>query len=80
MRKLFITIIILSISIFKASISKEVLNLKFIEMEVLRNGNVIGFSKYKFFKENNSLKVENETKFKVDMFCLLYTSPSPRDS
>ena len=68
MRKLFITIIILSISIFKASISKEVLNLKFIEMEVLRNGNVIGFSKYKFLKENNSLKVENETKFKVDMF------------
>ena len=36
-------------------------------MEVLRNGDVIGFSNYKFSKENGFLKVENETKFKVDI-------------
>tara|TARA_B100001029_G_C15036813_1_gene440697 strand:+ start:570 stop:1208 length:639 start_codon:yes stop_codon:yes gene_type:complete len=52
---------------FKASISKEPLNLKFIEMEVLRNGNVIGFVNYRFFKENDFLKVKNETKFQVDV-------------
>ena len=67
MKKIFITVIILTLSIFKTSISKETTDLKFIEMEVLRNGDVIGFSKYKFSKENDFLKVENETKFKVDL-------------
>ena len=68
MKKIFITVIILTLSIFKTSISKEQTDLKFIEMEVLRNGDVIGFSKYKFSKENDFLEVENETKFKVDLF------------
>ncbi len=67
MKKIFITVIILTLSIFKTSISKEQSDLKFIEMEVLRNGEVIGFSNYKFSKENDFLKVENETKFKVDL-------------
>ena len=67
MKKIFITVIIFTLSIFKTSISKELTDLKFIEMEVLRNGDIIGFSKYKFSKENDFLKVENETKFKVDL-------------
>ena len=67
MKKIFITVIILTLGIFKTSISKEPTDLKFIEMEVLRNGDVIGFSNYKFSKENDFLKVENETKFKVDL-------------
>ena len=67
MKKIFITAIILTLGIFKTSVSKELIDLKFIEMEVLRNGDVIGFSNYKFSKENNFLKVENETKFKVDV-------------
>ena len=66
MKKILITLI-LTLSIFKTSISKEPTDLKFIEMEVLRNGDVIGFSNYKFSKENDFLKVENETKFKVDL-------------
>ena len=67
MKKIFITVVILTLGIFKTSISKELIDLKFIEMEVLRNGDVIGFSNYKFSKENSLLKVENETKFKVDV-------------
>ena len=67
MKKIFITAIILTLGIFKSSVSKELIDLKFIEMEVLRNGDVIGFSNYKFSKENGFLKVENETKFKVDI-------------
>ena len=67
MKKILITLI-LTLSIFKTSISKETTDLKFIEMEVLRNGDVIGFSNYKFSKENDFLEVENETKFKVDLF------------
>ena len=67
MKKIFITAIILTLGIFKTSTPKELIDLKFIEMEVLRNGDVIGFSNYKFSKENSLLKVENETKFKVDV-------------
>ena len=66
MKKILITLI-LTLSIFKTSISKETTDLKFIEMEVLRNGDVIGFSNYKFSKENDFLKVENRTKFKVNI-------------
>ena len=67
MKKIFITIIILIVGTIKTSFSKDIVNLNFIEMEVLRNGDVIGFSNYKFSKENSLLKVENETKFKVDV-------------
>ncbi len=67
MKKIFITIIILIVGTIKTSFSKDIVNLNFIEMEVLRNGDVIGFSNYKFSKENGFLKVENETKFKVDV-------------
>ena len=67
MKKIFITIIILIVGTIKTSFSKDIVNLNFIEMEVLRNGDVIGFSNYKFSKENTLLKVENETKFKVDV-------------
>ena len=67
MKKIFITIIILIVGTIKTSFSKDIVNLNFIEMDVLRNGDVIGFSNYKFSKENSLLKVENETKFKVDV-------------
>ena len=67
MKKIFITIIILIVSTIKTSFSEDIVNLNYIEMEVLRNGDVIGFSNYKFSKENSLLKVENETKFKVDV-------------
>ena len=67
MKKIFITIIILIVGTIKTSFSEDIVNLNYIEMEVLRNGDVIGFSNYKFSKENGFLKVENETKFKVDI-------------
>tara|TARA_Y100001970_G_scaffold258428_1_gene338284 strand:- start:220 stop:900 length:681 start_codon:yes stop_codon:yes gene_type:complete len=67
MKKVFITVIIITVGIFKTSVSKELTNLHFIEMQVLRNGEVIGFSNYKFSKENDFLKVENRTKFKVNI-------------
>ena len=67
MKKIFITVLILIIGTIKTSFSEDIVNLNYIEMEVLRNGDVIGFSNYKFSKENSLLKVENETKFKVDV-------------
>ena len=67
MKKIFITVLILIVGTIKTSFSEDIVNLNYIEMEVLRNGDVIGFSNYKFSKENTLLKVENETKFKVDV-------------
>ena len=67
MKKIFITVLILIVGTIKTSFSEDIVNLNYIEMEVLRNGDVIGFSNYKFSKENGFLKVENETKFKVDI-------------
>ena len=67
MKKIFITVLILIVGTIKTSFSEDIVNLNYIEMEVLRNGDVIGFSNYKFSKENSLLKVENETKFKVDI-------------
>ena len=57
MKKIFI-IIIFTVSLFEPSLCKDLKNLKSIEMDVLRNGEIIGFSNYKFEKENNFFKVE----------------------
>jgi len=39
-----------------------------IEMEVLRNNEVIGYSNYFFEHENNTMTVKNYTQFKVKLF------------
>ena len=39
-----------------------------IEMEVLRNNQVIGYSNYFFEHENNTMTVKNYTQFKVKLF------------
>ena len=39
-----------------------------IEMEVLRNGEVIGYSNYFFEHDNKKMDVINYTKFKVELF------------
>ena len=66
MKKIFI-IIIFTVSLFEPSLCKDLKNLKSIEMDVLRNGEIIGFSNYKFEKENNFFKVKNITSFNVEI-------------
>ena len=39
-----------------------------IEMDVIRNGEIIGYSNYFFEHDNNKMTVKNYTKFKVDLF------------
>ena len=69
--------------------------LKKIEMDVLRNNEVIGSTNYFFEFDEDLFVVKNYTNFKVELFgitvfsilsetiekysCLLYASPSPRD-
>ena len=67
-----------------------------IEMEILRNDEVIGYNNYFFKRDGEKTIVKNQYKFEVKLlsatifkvegygeevyFCLLYTSPSPRDA
>ena len=64
--KLLLIIIIFSIFTFKAnSKSEDYSDFIEIEMEVLKDGKIIGFSNYKFIYLNNKLMVKNQTKFEV---------------
>ena len=42
--------------------------IKKIEMNVIRNGKIIGYNNYFFEHNNNKMTVKNYTKFKVDLF------------
>ena len=39
-----------------------------IEMDVIRNGEIIGYSNYFFTKKNNQIEISNEINFKVNLF------------
>ena len=68
MRKyIFIIIIILFTSkVFSHTSHYE--GLKKIEMDVILNGEVVGYSNYFFEKNNKTMTVKNYTKFKVELF------------
>ena len=46
-------------------LSHEFKKFKSIEMEVLRDGKLIGFSRYLFRHKDDFLEVKNQTKFEV---------------
>ena len=67
--KKYIYILLLVFLVSKAySHNEHYQGLKKIEMEVLRNGNVIGYSNYFFEHENDIMTVKNYTQFKVKLF------------
>ncbi len=68
MKKYLFTIIIVFISTKAFTHSSHYKGIKKIEMDVLRNGKVIGHSNYYFENENNIMTVKNYTKFKVELF------------
>ncbi len=76
--KLSIHIIGLAILIVKISISyshaDHYKNFKKIEMDVYRNGEIIGFSKYEFINNENILEVLNNTEFEVKVFGVKFFS------
>ena len=68
MKKYLFIIIIVFISTKAFTHSSHYKGIKKIEMDVLRNGEVIGHSNYYFENENNIMTVKNYTKFKVELF------------
>ena len=65
MRKYFFIILFFASKAFAHSSDYE--GIKKIEMDVLRNGEVIGYSNYFFEHDNKKMKVKNYTKFKVEL-------------
>ena len=64
--KKYFYILLLLIFTFKAhSHTEHYKGIKKIEMEVFRNGELIGYSNYFFEHENNAMTVKNYTNFKV---------------
>ena len=65
--KKYIYILFLLIFTFAAHASSTPIKFNKIEMEIFRNGEVIGFSNYKFTHNNKSTEVHNITKFEVKL-------------
>ena len=67
MRKYIYTIIIILFASKAFSHTSHYEGLKKIEMDVLRNGEVIGYSNYFFESAEKKMTVKNYTKFKVEL-------------
>ena len=67
MRKYIYTIIIILFASKAFSHTSHYEGLKKIEMDVLRNGEVIGYSNYFFESTEKKMTVKNYTKFKVEL-------------
>ncbi len=64
----YIYILLLIIFVFQAYSYADSNDIKKIEMEVFRNGEVIGYSNYFFDQKDNIIIIKNNTKFKVELF------------
>ena len=75
--KKYFYILLLLIFTFKAhSHTEHYKGIKKIEMEVFRNGELIGYSNYFFEHEDNIMSVKNYTQFKVKLFGVVVFSIS----
>ena len=68
MKNYLFTILLVFIATKTFAHSSHYKGIKKIEMDVLRNGEVIGHSNYYFENENNIMTIKNYTKFKVELF------------
>ncbi len=68
MKKIFILIIFLSYSFNSAAHMAHYSKFNKIEMEILKDGEVIGYNYYFFKKNQNKITVTNQIKFTVKLF------------
>ncbi len=76
MRKYLFIIIILLLASKTFSHTSHYEGLKKIEMDVIRNGEVIGYSNYFFEHDDKGMTVKNYTKFKVELLGITVFSVS----
>ena len=76
MRKYLFIIIILLLASKTFSHTSHYKGLKKIEMDVIRNGEVIGYSNYFFEHDDKGMTVKNYTKFKVELLGITVFSVS----
>ena len=65
--KIVFFLIFLVYPLFSYSHVNHYSNLKFIEMDILRNGKKVGFNKYTFKNQNDLLIVKNKMNFVVKL-------------
>ena len=65
-KSIYIFFILFSFNVFADELNNK--NISKIEMDVLRNDKVIGYSNYFFKHSGDTMIVENYTKFNVEMF------------
>ena len=68
MKKIFIIIIFLTYSFSSAAHMRHYSKFNKIEMEILKDGNVIGYNYYFFKKDKDKIIVTNQIKFTVKLF------------
>ena len=68
MKTKFIILFILIFSTDLMAHTTHYLNLKKIEMEILKDGKVIGYNYYFFKKKDKIMTVTNQVQFKVNVF------------
>ena len=68
MKKNIYILILVFISFKTLSYEKHYKDISKIELEVLRNDKVIGYSNYSFAHSENEMIVINDTQFEVDLF------------
>jgi len=67
MKKHIFILLLINFACSTHSHTNEYKNIKKIEMDVIRNGEIIGYSNYFFEHNDNKMTVKNYTKFKVDL-------------
>lgn len=69
MKKILFALLVLGLTISNlAAHTSHYQNFKKIEMEILKDGKVIGYNFYFFNKEDGVITVKNQIQFKVDLF------------
>ena len=68
MKKYIFIILLISLAFKSNSHENHYKDIKKIEMDVIRNGEIVGYSNYFFNHADDKMIVKNNTNFKVDLF------------
>ena len=69
MKKILIILLLLILNFSAEAHMDHYKNFQKIEMEILRNGKVIGYNYYFFSRDGDEITVTNQVKFSIKMRC-----------
>ena len=74
MKKYLFSFLLILFSLNAFSHSSHYKGIKKIEMDILRNGEIIGYNNYFFEQSDNDMTVKTYTNFKVELFGITVSS------